>query len=268
MGDLEIPCKYIIKEQECPYGIKCRFRHESIVERNFTETEAPRSNNSEKNVEKTKANSPRGKKERPKQKNCRFYLHSHCRYGNKCRFNHPKKISSKISEDSKSTVVASSQVFPVNADSSLDEDPNTTNTYKKHSVPEPEVAVESIPERESASESFLDTRQTERSSKPTRPVLEKNIKPAVFKDQRPRVSETKDLSNERYRKVDDYRSQNPPPLTLESFLTRPPVKRPQKGSHKSKEGGQNIREVSVLLAMLCYYVRLTYTTVSFVNRLS
>ena len=229
MVDVLKPCKYILNEEECPYGNKCRFGHEGNRGKNEKENfsveivDVPSVSSPEKAPQKDSSL----QNERSKQKNCYFYLHSYCKYGSNCKFNHPRRPSPKKNSNPKSTnPVDRKRTAPADPQRSAPADPQCSAPAD----PKPIVSGDTkgvIP----------DSKQT---VTPT-PAFASGHK------QVPSGAIAKKTSPE------NTHSRQPPPLTLESFLIRPAVKRPQKDSHKRKEVGKGkegigkLRDVSLIV---------------------
>lgn len=230
------PCRYILNEEECPYGTKCRFRHgeernSGYGEENSSAREAD--SKTRYSPEKImKRGSPPRDSDHTKQKNCYFYLHSHCRYGNKCKFNHPRRSVPNKSKNYK-------PADPVNSIATVDVDSRAeiTGDYKDKVTKETTASMANP-------EGTISKVDSERE-----PTVAADPKPSFARDPRWGLANTsKPVPLTNKTKIrDSHQSHNPPPLTLESFLTRPSVKRPQRALQKQKEADKrNLREVNII----------------------
>lgn len=94
------PCRYILSDERCPYGEKCRFAHEEKGGKENCKMDKFSSEKLDRAVEvpETSTSFPA---EHFKQKKCHFYLRSYCRYGDRCKYYHPVEVSDRRSNMSK-----------------------------------------------------------------------------------------------------------------------------------------------------------------------
>ncbi len=284
MDEVVKPCKYILNEEVCPYGSKCRFGHGSLE----NESRVADMKRDKTLTTETSQNKPPPHKERQnlRQKNCYFYLHSHCRYGNKCKFSHPRRsgfqknkaadidiqtadidiqtagivgplpVPTEVAPDQVNTPLEKATVYQNDLatkgtsnirrrdpEITTGKIPATGKTQIKHQAPVSREKAELEPRD---SQSTAGSAEKERIT--TRPKAE--YRPTESKSHRNAYA--KEKTSGRTKKTEDYQSQSgaPPPLTLESFLTKQPVKRPQRASSRQNEAASkgSVREVRLVCA--------------------
>ena len=233
------PCRYILNKESCPFGKKCRFLHEfesQVVDKKSTiQDQCDLGFKQDGHDPKVGRNTLKTQQGKGKTRECQFFLRSHCRYGDSCKFVHSGRVEDVPKEPIEDRKISQpgnrlKNQFPSN-------EFKDRVTYKSGVVSENESRTGMIFENGSR------TGVTPENGSRTGVTSESRFRNRVTSENKNLTFENNRVESKSKSKGSSNTSHNPPPLTLASFIGgRGHMTRPRR--EKQKElSNDHLREV-------------------------